>query len=86
MPACMVFAKLVLSPVLSPVLRCMLRLQVTVATEERMRGLVEGFGLSFACIAGDPTGLLLEPHAQVRTAWHSGGGMSEVGGAGQHVW
>jgi sterol 3beta-glucosyltransferase len=39
-------------------------LQVAVATEERMKGLVEEFGLEYRFIGGDPTGLLWEPKAQ----------------------
>jgi UDP:flavonoid glycosyltransferase YjiC (YdhE family) len=37
---------------------------VVVATEQRMKGLVEEFGLEFRVIEGDPTGLLWEPKAQ----------------------
>jgi sterol 3beta-glucosyltransferase len=39
--------------------------EVAIATEERMRPLVQEFGLQFMMIAGDPTGLLLKPESQV---------------------
>ena len=39
--------------------------QVTICTEERMRPLVEEFGLPYHKIAGDPTGLLWKKEAQV---------------------
>lgn len=41
---------------------------VTIATEERMQGLVQQLGgdrLSFRCISGDPTGMLWEKKYQV---------------------
>jgi UDP:flavonoid glycosyltransferase YjiC (YdhE family) len=39
--------------------------QVAIATETRMKSLVEqDFGLDYRYVAGDPTGLLWEPHAQ----------------------
>jgi sterol 3beta-glucosyltransferase len=37
---------------------------VSIATEERMKGLVEGFGLDYRFIGGDPVGILWEPKAQ----------------------
>ncbi len=49
--------------------------EAAVATEERMRPLVEGYGVQFKLIAGDPTGLLWAKESQV--------GCWEDGGAGQ---
>ena len=37
---------------------------VFVATEKRMQGLVEGYGLAYRHLSGDPTGVLFEPKAQ----------------------
>jgi sterol 3beta-glucosyltransferase len=37
---------------------------VSIATERRMQGLVEEFGLDYRMIGGDPTGILWEPKAQ----------------------
>jgi len=39
--------------------------EVVIATEERMRGLVESFQLSYAHVSGDPTALLWKKEAQV---------------------
>lgn len=45
---------------------------VSIATEERMRNLVEEFGLAYRCIGGDPTGLIFDFDPKVQEVLRRG--------------